>query len=358
MSDSDVSTNDEPVTSGTDSGATLRSSTRRRPTGEPSLTREPVLLSTRTLKIAVVGVGLVGSTYAYALLLSGLAAEIVLIDVNRERAEGEAMDLNHTVPFAHPTKICAGDYSDCEGAAITVIAAGTNQKPGETRLDLVRRNASIFGQIVPQVAAANPDGIIVVATNPVDILTSVTLGLSGFPSHRVFGSGTILDTARFRYMLSEHLGVDPRSVHAYIVGEHGDSEVPVWSLANVAGMRLPTFCQENGISLTTEDMERIFRQTRDAAYEIIRRKGATYYAVAAGLMRITEAILRDQNTVLSISSLIEDFYGIDGVCLSLPTVVSRRGIERVLRLELSPREARGVRKSADVLHQTLNSLKA
>jgi L-lactate dehydrogenase len=358
MSDSDVSPVDDPVLSAANSDHAPRRSNRHRPTGEPSLTREPNLIGSRTLKIAVVGVGLVGSTYAYALLLSGLAAEIVLIDVNHERAEGEAMDLNHTVPFAHPTKICAGDYSDCEGAAITVIAAGTNQKPGETRLDLVRRNAAIFGQIVPRVAEANPEGIIVVATNPVDILTSVTLRLSGFPSHRVFGSGTILDTARFRYMLSEQLGVDPRSVHAYIIGEHGDSEVPVWSLANVAGMRLPTFCQENGIPLSSEDMDRIFRQTRDAAYEIIRRKGATYYAVAAGLMRITEAILRDQNTVLSISSLITDYYGVDGVCLSLPTVVSRRGIERVLRLELSPREARGVRKSAEVLRQTLDSLEA
>jgi L-lactate dehydrogenase len=333
-----------------------RPSSRRRSSGEPSLAREPNLLSSRPTKIAIVGVGLVGSTYAYALLLSGLAAEIVLIDVNRERAEGEAMDLNHTVPFAHPTRICAGDYVDAEGAAITVIAAGTNQKEGETRLDLVKRNAAIFGQIVPQLARANPEGIIVVATNPVDVLTSVTLKLAGFPSHRVFGSGTILDTARFRYMLSEHLGVDPRSVHAYIVGEHGDSEVPVWSLANVAGMRLPTFCAENNISLTNEDMEEIFRQTRDAAYEIIRRKGATFYAVAAGLIRITEAILRDQNTVLSISSLVEDYYGVDGVCLSLPTVVGRRGIERVLRLDLSPREARGVRKSAEVLRKTLDSL--
>lgn len=338
-------------------GARPKSTTsRHRSAGEPSLAREPYLPISRPTKIAVVGVGLVGSTYAYALLLSGLAAEIVLIDLNRERAEGEAMDLNHTVPFAHPTRIYSGEYADCEGAAITVIAAGTGQKPGETRLDLVKRNAAIFGQIVPRIVEANPDGIIVVATNPVDILTSVTLKLAGFDSHRVFGSGTILDTARFRYLLSEHLGVDPRSVHAYIIGEHGDSEVPVWSLANVAGMRLPTFCAENGISLTSEDQERIFTQTRDAAYEIIRRKGATYYAVAAGLMRITEAVMRDQNTVLSISSLVEDYYGIDGVCLSLPTVVSRRGIERVLRLDLSPREARGVRKSAEVLRQTLDSL--
>ena len=330
----------------------------RRPTGEPSMAHEPGMMAGSPAKVAIVGVGLVGSTFAYSLLLSGLASEIVLIDVNHERAEGEAMDLNHAVPFAHPTKICAGEYSDCEGAAITVIAAGVGQKPGESRLDLVRRNVAIFSKIVPEVARANPEGIIVVATNPVDVLTYMTLELSGLPAHRVFGSGTILDTARFRYMLSEHLGVDPRSVHAYIIGEHGDSEVPVWSLANVAGMRLPTFCAENGIPLSPETTDRIFGQTRDAAYEIIKRKGATYYAVAAGLVRIAEAILRDQNTVLSISSLIEDFYGIDNVCLSLPTVVSRRGIERVLRLELSPQEARGVRKSADVLRETIDSLKA
>jgi L-lactate dehydrogenase len=348
---------DESGTSMAADDDALRPVTRsRRPTGEPSMTREPEFQIARPTKIAIVGVGLVGSTFAYSLLLSGIASEIVLIDVNRERAEGEAMDLNHAVPFAHPTKICAGEYSDCEGAAITVIAAGTGQKPGETRLDLVKRNAAIFGSIVPRVAQANPEGIIVVATNPVDVLTYVTIKLAGLPANRVFGSGTILDTARFRYMLSEHLGVDPRSVHAYIIGEHGDSEVPVWSLANVAGMRLPSFCAENGIPLGHDVTERIFRQTRDAAYEIITRKGATYYAVAAGLMRITEAILRDQNTVLSISSLITDYYGIDDVCLSLPTVVSRHGIERVLRLDLSPHEARGVRKSADVLRQTIESL--
>jgi L-lactate dehydrogenase len=327
-------------------------------TGEPSLATEPGVAAQagRPAKIAIVGVGLVGSTFAYSLLLSGLASEIVLVDVNRERAEGEAMDLNHAVPFAHPTRIRAGAYLDCEGAAITVIAAGTAQKPGESRLDLVRRNAGIFGQIVPQVASANPDGIIVVATNPVDVLTYVTMELAGLPPNRVFGSGTILDTARFRYLLSAHIGIDPRSVHAYVVGEHGDSEVPVWSLANVAGMRLPTFCAENGIEMTSETMDRIFAATRDAAYEIISRKGATYYAVAAGLMRITESILRDQRTVLSISSLIEDYYGIDDVCLSLPTVVGRHGIERVLRLDLSPREARGIRASADVLRETIASL--
>jgi L-lactate dehydrogenase len=331
---------------------------RSRPTGEPSMARESDYHTGHPTKVAIVGTGMVGSSFAYTLLLSGIASEIVLIDANHERAEGEAMDLNHAVPFAHPTKICAGEYSDCQGAAITVISAGVGQRPGETRLELVRRNAAIFAQIVPKVAEANPEGIIVVATNPVDVLTYVTLELAGLPANRVFGSGTILDTARFRYMLSEHLGVDPRSVHAYIIGEHGDSEVPVWSLANVAGMRLPSFCAENGITLNSETMDRIFSQTRDAAYEIISRKGATYFAVAAGLMRLTEAILRDQNTVLSISSLVQDYYGIDNVCLSLPTVVGRGGIERVLRLDLSPHEARGVRKSAEVLRQTIDSLAA
>ncbi len=320
------------------------------------MTSEAAFLTGRPTKIAIVGVGAVGSTYAYTLLLSGLASEIVLVDVNRERAEGEAMDLNHAVPFVHPTRISAGGYSDVEGAAITVIAAGVGQKPGETRLDLVKRNLEIFRGIVPQVASVNPEGIIVVATNPVDVLTYVTLRLARLPANQVFGSGTILDTARFRYMLSEHLGVDPRSVHAYIVGEHGDSEVPVWSLANVAGMRLPTFCAENGIGLTGDDMDRIFRQTRDAAYEIIKRKGATYYAVAAGLMRIVEAILRNQSTVLSISHLVEDYYGISDVCLSLPALINRGGVQRVLRIELSEPEADQLRHSADVLKRTLARL--
>jgi L-lactate dehydrogenase len=328
------------------------------PTAAPASAGDHDAGANRPIRIAIVGVGLVGSTFAYALLLSGLASEIVLIDVNHERAEGEAMDLNHTVPFAHPTRVWAGDYADCGGAIVTVIAAGVNQKPGESRLQLVQRNAAIFGQVVPRVAAANPDGIIVVATNPVDILTRVALKLSGLPSRKVFGAGTVLDTARFRYLLSECLGVDPRSVHAYIIGEHGDSEVPVWSLANVAGMRLRTFCSENGISFSQDEMDSIFRQTRDAAQEIISRKGATYYAIGAGLTRVVEAIIRNQSTVLSISSLVEDYYGIDDVCLSLPTVVNRRGIERVLRLDLSPAEARGVRLSAEVLRATLATLES
>ena len=316
-------------------------------------------------RVAVVGVGNVGATFAYALLLSGLATEIVLIDVNRARAEGEAMDLNHTVPFTHPTRIWAGDYTDCAGAAVTVIAAGAAQKPGETRLDLVRKNAAIFRQIVPEVARHNPDGILLIATNPVDVLTYTAWRLSGLPAQpltelrtqRVIGSGTILDTARFRYLLSQHFGVDPRSVHAHIIGEHGDSEVPVWSLANIAGMGLSKFCAQHGCGFDRAAMDDIFYQTRDAAYHIIERKGATYYAVAAGLMRIVEAILRDQSTVLSVSSLIEDYYGFSDVCLSLPTVVDRGGVEQVLRLELSSEEIEGLRQSAQILKTTLAQLR-
>jgi len=305
------------------------------------------------IRVAVVGAGNVGATFAYALLLSGLASEIVLIDSNRAKAEGEAMDLAHTEPFAHATRVWAGDISDCAGAAITVVAAGSNQKgANETRLQLLKRNAAVFKQIVPEIARHNPNGIILVATNPVDVLTYASLKYSGLPPTRVIGSGTILDTARFRYLLSRHFGVDPRSVHAYIIGEHGDSEVPVWSLANIAGLRLPAFCAAQGLQFHDESMAEIFSQTRDAAYHIIERKGATFYAVAAGLMRICEAILRDQHTVLSVSSLVRDYYGISDVCFSLPSIVNRDGIHSVLRLELSEDEAAGLRRSVEVLKKT------
>ncbi len=308
-------------------------------------------------RIAVVGTGNVGSTLAYALLLSGLAAEIVLIDANRAKAEGEAMDLNHAVPFAHPTRIWAGDYQDCAGALITVIAAGANQKPGgETRLQLLQRNADIFAQIIPQIVEHNRHGILVIATNPVDILTYASYKLSGLPAERVIGSGTILDTARFRYLLSEYFGVDARSVHAYIIGEHGDSEVPLWSLANVAGVRLQEFCSVQGRAYEPTAMEKIFEKTRDAAYHIIERKGATYYAVAAGILRIVEAIIRNQRTVLSVSSLVHDYYGVKDLCMSLPTVIGLGGIEQVLQVKLDDAEITKFRRSAEILRSTLGQL--
>src|SRR5579864_2274685 len=315
-------------------------------------------LHSAPVRIAVVGTGNVGSTFAYALLLSGLAAEIVLIDASRSKAEGEAMDLNHAVPFAHPTRIWAGDYEDCAGAVITVIAAGANQKPGgETRLALLQRNADIFAEIVPHIVEPNPDGILLIATNPVDVLTYASCKLSGLPAERVIGSGTILDTSRFRYLLSEYFGVDARSVHAYIIGEHGDSEVPVWSLANIAGMRLREFCTVRGCQYDPQAMEQIFERTRDAAYHIIQRKGATFYAVAAGILRIVEAILRNQNTVLSVSSMVDDYYGINDVCLSLPTIIGRNGIEKVLHVALDEGEVGKLKHSADVLRGTIAQLR-
>jgi L-lactate dehydrogenase len=308
------------------------------------------------VRVAVVGTGAVGSTFAYALLLSGLASEIVLIDVNRSKAEGEAMDLNHAVPFTHPTRIWAGDYADCAGAAVTVLAAGVPQKPGQTRLECLQANASVWREIVPQISSHNSSGILLVATNPVDVLTYTAWRLSGLPAARVLGSGTILDTARFRFLLSRHFGVDARSVHAFIIGEHGDSEVPAWSLANIAGMRLPDYCRANGLPYEPQVMAKIFESTRDAAYHIIQRKGATYYAVAAGLLRITQSILRHQNTVLSVSSLIENYYGISDVCFSLPTVIDRGGIQRVLRLELNEEESSKLRQSAAILRATIDAL--
>ena len=308
-------------------------------------------------RVAVVGLGNVGATLGYALLFSGLAAEIVLVDQNHAKAEGEAMDLNHAVPFAHPTRIWAGDYDDCAGAAVVVIAAGVGQKPGDTRLDLLQRNADIFAQIVPRIVEHDRDCILLIATNPVDVLTHVSLQLSGLPPRHVIGSGTSLDTARFRYLLSQHFGVDPRSVHAYIIGEHGDSEVPVWSLANIAGMRLEDFCVAQGRTCDWQELHSIFEQTRDAAYHIIARKQATYYAVAAGLMRIIEAILRDQNTVLCVSSQVSGEYGISEICLSLPSIVNRQGIQKVLHLQLSGEEVRKLQDSAQVLKGTLGTLR-
>ena len=307
-------------------------------------------------RVAIVGAGNVGASFAYGLLLSGLASEIVLIDANHAKAEGEAMDLNHAVPLAHPTRVYAGSYADCAGAAVTVITAGSAQRPGETRLDLVQRNAHIFQQIIPQVVAANPNGLLLIATNPVDVLSYAAWKFSDLPSQRVIGSGTILDTARFRYLLSQRFDVDPRSVHAFIIGEHGDSEVPVWSLANIAGMRLPVYCSSNGFQCGLDTLDEIFAQTRDAAYHIIERKGATYYAIATGLVRIVEAILRDQGSVLSVSSLQDDTYGVGDVYFSLPTVLDAAGVNHVIRLDLAEDEIAGLQRSARILRQTIDSL--
>ncbi len=310
----------------------------------------------RPVRVAIVGSGNVGATTGYALLLNGTAAEIVLIDVNRDRAEGEAMDLNHAMPFATTARVWAGDYADCVQADIVIITAGTNQRSGETRLDLLKRNAGIFQQIVPRVVEQTREAILIIATNPVDVLTYVTWKASGLPAARVLGSGTILDTARFRYLLSQQFGVDPRSVHGFIIGEHGDSQVATWSLTNIAGMRLEEFCRLNGCALDQETRDAIALNTRRAAYEIIRRKGATYYAVASGLTRIIDAIVRNENSVLSVSSRVQGMYDLPEACLSLPSVVNRSGIERVLQLPLSESERGALLNSARVIREAIDSL--
>lgn len=306
-------------------------------------------------KISIIGTGFVGSTTAYTLLLSGLVSELVLVDKNKRKAEGEAMDLNHGVPFVRPVKIIAGDYKDCEGSNIVVITAGANQKPGETRIDLVRKNTEVFSTIIPEVVKYCSDSILVVVTNPVDILTYITYKLSGFSKNKVIGSGTVLDTARFKALLGEHVGIDARNVHTYVLGEHGDTEVAAWSITSIAGMSMEEFCQScktcNG-----ESREAIFEDVRTAAYDVIERKEATYYAVGLTIKRIVEAILRDENSILTVSSLIENRYGIDDVCLSLPTIVNSEGVKHVLEVHLDEKEKESLINSAESLKEIIRTV--
>jgi len=308
-------------------------------------------------KVAIVGTGFVGSTFAYALMMQGIVSEIVLIDVDKKRAEGEAMDLNHGLSFVRPVKIWAGDYADCEDADIIVISAGAAQKPDEKRLELVHRNFEVFKDVVPRIARYNRNGIFLIATNPVDIMTYSTLKLSGFPPSRVIGSGTILDTSRLRYVISEDLNIDTRNVHAYIIGEHGDSEVPVWSLANVAGTPLKQFCRQHNKTCDTKHLNTLFERVKNAAYEIIERKGRTYYAIGLGLTRIVESILRNENAILTVSSLLQNYDGVNDMCLSVPSIVNREGIRSVLKLPLDNRELAKFRRSASILRKIADSLK-
>jgi L-lactate dehydrogenase len=306
-------------------------------------------------RIAIVGAGAVGATLAYALMIHGQADELVLVDKNRAKAEGEAMDLSHGLPFVRPVDVHVGDYADCAGADVVVITAGAPSRHGETRLDLAGRNASIFRQIIPEVVRYNSDGILLVVTNPVDVLTYLTLKLSERPARKVIGSGTVLDSARFRYLLAEHCGVDPRNVHAYIIGEHGDSEVPVWSLTNIAGTRLTDYCVVCRRDCDGVPKDKIFAQVRDAGYDVIKRKGATFYAVGLSVASIVESILRDQNSVLPISSLMQGQYGLEDVCLSLPTVLGRQGVVQVLELPLNEDEIADLKRSAEVLREVAKS---
>lgn len=307
-------------------------------------------------KVALIGCGFVGSSSAFALMQSGLFSEMVLIDVDRDRAEGEALDISHGLPFARPMNIYAGDYDDMADAAITVITAGANQRPGETRLDLVKKNVAIFKTIIPEIEKRDYRGIVLVVSNPVDVLTYVTIKLSGLPLGRVLGSGTVLDTARFKYILGQHLGVDPRTVHARIVGEHGDSEIAVWSTANVGGVPISDFCELRGFFEHDESMRRIAESVKNSAYEIIEKKNATYYGIAMTVKRLCEAIVRDEKSVLPVSNLMEGDYGLDDVVLSMPAIIGRGGIEQKVPISLSEEEHHKLEKSAAALRAVIDEL--
>ncbi|MGJ3204951.1 L-lactate dehydrogenase [Geobacillus thermoleovorans] len=304
-------------------------------------------------RVVVIGTGFVGASYAFALMNQGIADEIVLIDANESKAIGDAMDLNHGKVFApKPAVVRHGDYSDCHDADLVVICAGANQKPGETRLDLVDKNIAIFRSIVESVMASGFQGLFLVATNPVDILTYATWKFSGLPHERVIGSGTILDTARFRFLLGEYFSVAPQNVHAYIIGEHGDTELPVWSQADIGGVPIRKLVEAKG-EQAKEELERIFTDVRDAAYQIIEKKGATYYGIAMGLARVTRAILHNENAILTVSAYLDGPYGERDVYIGVPAVINRNGIREVIEIELNDDEKNRFRHSAATLKSVL-----
>jgi len=309
-------------------------------------------------KVTIIGAGNVGSTFAFSLMISGVAREIVLVDANQERAEGECMDLNHGASFVQPVNIYSAGFEGCQGADVVVITAGAKQKPGQSRIDLVQTNAEIFKDIIPKIAKFAKDAILLVVSNPMDILTYITLKISGLPSNKVMGSGTVLDSSRFRYLISEHCHLDPRNVHAYIIGEHGDTELPVWSHANIGGIVLAKYCPVcDGHCDYKKELGEIFEEVKNAGYKIIEAKGATYYAIGLALVRIVESMLRDENSVLPISTLVNDYYGVNDVCLSIPSVINRNGVEKLLRLELSGLEQEQLRHSAMTLKDIIKEIK-
>lgn len=308
-------------------------------------------------KIAIIGCGFVGSACAFALMQSGLFSEMVLIDSNNQRAEGEALDISHGLPFSKPMQIYSGTYDDITDAGIIAITAGAGQKPGESRLELVHKNVEIFKSIIPEISKRNYKGILLIVSNPVDIMTYTALKLSGLPSNQVFGSGTVLDTARLKYLLGEHLGVDARSVHAFILGEHGDSEIAAFSSANVSGIELKKFCDfACKTDKHEEAMKEIAEDVKLSAYEIIKKKGATYYGIAMSVRRICEAIILDQKSILPISCLQNGKNGIENVVLSMPMIVGKHGAERSVEISLSEEERLAIKSSADMLKGIIKTL--
>ena len=307
-------------------------------------------------KAAIIGCGFVGTSIAFSLVQKGIFSELVLIDANEKKAEGEAMDLSHGLPFTKPMEIRAGSYEDIADCAMIIITAGANQKPGETRLDLVHKNVEIYKSIIPKIVEKNQEATLLIVSNPVDIMTYVALKLSGYPRHKVIGSGTVLDTARLKYLLSRHLDVDSRSIHAFIIGEHGDSELAVWSAANVSGIPLNHFCELRGYFDHMESMDRIYQSVRDSAYEIIEKKGATYYGAAMAVCRIAESVIRNEHSIMPISVYLDGLYGLHDICLSIPTVVGQEGAEKVLDIPLDLMEMGKLVYSAEELKKIIGEL--
>jgi len=311
------------------------------------------------MKIGIVGSGMVGATAAYAVVMRGVAREIILVDMNRKRSQAEADDILHAVPFAHAVEVRAGEYPDLAGCRVVIVAAGVGQKPGETRLQLLERNAAVFRQVIPMILDYAPDAVLLVATNPVDIMTHLAAkyaAMHGAPSSRVIGSGTTLDTARFRAQLGRRLGVDPQHVHAYVLGEHGDSEVFNWSQVAVGGLPLQQFCQAQQAEVCPEDWHEIEDNVRLAAYRIIEGKGATYYGIGSALARIVEVMLRDQRSILTVCTPLQQVAGVPDVTLALPNLVGGAGILATFDPALSQDEQAALQRSATILKTALSSL--
>jgi L-lactate dehydrogenase len=316
-------------------------------------------MSVNFRKVAVVGCGFVGSSSAFALMQSGLFSEMVLIDVVHEKAEGEAMDISHGTALSHPMNIYAGDYEDAKDAAMIVVTAGAAQKPGETRLDLIKKNIGIFSTIMPEIKKQHCEGVLLVVANPVDILTYYAMKTSGMPKGRVFGSGTTLDSARLRYLLGTRLDVDSRSIHAYVIGEHGDSELMTWSSANVSSVPLADFFALRGfgdVDLKEAEKE-IGNDVRNSAYEIIKRKRATYYGIAMSVVRLCRAVMKDEKSILPVSVDPDGAYGITDCALSIPSVVGRNGVEQLVPVSINDAERDELIRSAEVLKKNIESVK-
>lgn len=311
------------------------------------------------MKIGIVGTGMVGATAAYALVMRGVGREIVLVDLDKKRSQAETDDINHAVPFAHPIQVMSGEYSDLVGCRVVIVAAGVGQRPGETRLELLGRNAAVFKQVIPAILSHAPRAILLIATNPVDIMTHLAAryaALEGVPSSRVIGSGTTLDTARFRTLLGQYLGVDSYHVHGYVVGEHGDSEVLLWSLVNVGGVPLKDFCRARQIVLDEPIKNQIETRVRRAAYNIIDGKGATYYGIGSALVAIVKVILQDERSVLTICSPAADIAGVENVTVAMPFLFGGNGVIETLPLPLTDSEHEKLHKSAGVVRQAIDSL--